>query len=129
MNAFTTRDPSLPPAYSDSLDELSLAPLWTALHALLPNERMTGAAPHVWRWREVRPRLLDAARLVPMEQAERRVLVLRNPGLGGAYAITSTLFAGFQIIRPARPHPATTTRRPRSVSSSRAGAPTRRSRA
>jgi gentisate 1,2-dioxygenase len=105
MTTLTTRDASLPSEYSDSLDALSLAPLWTALHALLPNERATDATPHVWHWCEVRPRLLDAARLVPMEQAERRVLVLRNPGLGGAYAITSTLFAGFQIILPGETAP------------------------
>jgi len=79
----STRDPSLPTAYSDGLDRLSLTPLWTALHALLPHERATQATPHCWRWAEVRGPLLEAARLVPMEQAERRVLVLRNPGLGG----------------------------------------------
>jgi gentisate 1,2-dioxygenase len=105
MTTLITRDPSLPPAYSDALDTLALAPLWTALHALLPNERATAATPHVWRWRDVRPRVLEAARLVPMEQAERRVLVLRNPGLGGAYAITSTLFAGMQIILPGEAAP------------------------
>jgi gentisate 1,2-dioxygenase len=100
MSTLTTRDPNLPADYSDALDTLALAPLWTALHALLPHERATAVAPHAWRWQDVRPRLLEAARLVPMEQAERRVLVLRNPGLGGAYAISTTLFAGFQIILP-----------------------------
>ena len=40
--------------------------------------------PHRWRWTELRPQLLAAGRLVPMEQAERRVLVLCNPGLPGA---------------------------------------------
>src|SRR3990172_11504960 len=49
--------------------------------------------------------LLEAARLVPIEQAERRVLVLRNPGLGGAYAATATLFAGLQIILPGETAP------------------------
>ena len=77
MTTLTTRDPSLPAAYSDALDSLALAPLWTALHALLPNERVTAAVPHVWHWRDVRTPLLEAARLVPIEQAERRVLVLR----------------------------------------------------
>jgi gentisate 1,2-dioxygenase len=105
MDALVTRDSSLPAAYSDALDALALAPLWTALHALLPNERVTAAVPHLWRWRDVRPRVLEAARLVPMEQAERRVLVLRNPGLGGAYAITSSLFAGFQVILPGEAAP------------------------
>jgi len=101
----STRDPNLPVAYSDSLDRLSLAPLWTALHALLPHERVTQAVPHRWRWMEMRGPLLEAARLVPMEQAERRVLVLRNPGLGGAYAATATLFAGMQIILPGEAAP------------------------
>ena len=96
----STRDPNLPAAYSQTLDALSLGPLWTALHVLLPNERVTAAVPYLWPWRDVRPQLLEAARLVPIEQAERRVLVLRNPGLGGAYAITSTLFAGMQVILP-----------------------------
>src|SRR5438045_8872946 len=105
MDALVTRDASLPAADSDGLDSLSLAPLWTALHALLPNERATPARPHLWRWRDVRPRVLEAARLVPMEQAERRVLVLRNPGLGGAYAITSSLFAGLPVILPGEAAP------------------------
>src|SRR3989442_11589569 len=96
----TTRDASLPPAYSEALEALSLGPLWTALHVLLPNERVTAAVPHRWRWQDLRPLLLEAARLVPIEQAERRVLVLKNPRLHGAYAGTSTPFAGLPIIPP-----------------------------
>ena len=34
-----TRDENLPDAYSEALETLSLAPLWAALHMLLPNER------------------------------------------------------------------------------------------
>ncbi len=102
----TTRDERMPAAYSDRLEDLSLAPLWTALHALLPKERgVTRVVPHRWRWAEVRPELLAAARLVGIEDAERRVLVLRNPGLGGAYAATATLFAGLQIILPGEKAP------------------------
>ena len=99
-DGLVTRDASLPAAYSEQLDTLSLAPLWTALHALLPHERQTRAVPHRWRWAEVRGPLLEAGRLVGMDRAERRVLVLRNPGLDGAYAATATLFAGLQIILP-----------------------------
>src|SRR2546426_2822776 len=71
----TTRDASLPPPFREALDALSLGPLWTALHVLLPNERVTAAVPHRWRWQNLHPLLLEAARLVPIEQAERRVLV------------------------------------------------------
>jgi gentisate 1,2-dioxygenase len=42
---------------------------------------------------------------VDIEQAERRVLVLCNPGLDGAYAITATLYAGLQIILPGESAP------------------------
>jgi gentisate 1,2-dioxygenase len=105
MAALTTRDATLPATYSQALESLSLGPLWTALHQLLPGERTTRAVPHAWSWRAIRPLLLDAARLVPIEQAERRVLVLENPGLKGTYSITATLYAGLQIIRPGEAAP------------------------
>ncbi|MBI4635448.1 MAG: cupin domain-containing protein [Candidatus Rokubacteria bacterium] len=103
--AATTRDESLPSAYSEALEARSIGPLWTALHVLLPQERVTRALPHRWRWAEVRPLLAEAARLVDIEHAERRVLVLCNPGLEGAYAITSTLYAGLQILMPGESAP------------------------
>jgi gentisate 1,2-dioxygenase len=103
--SLTTRDASLPAAYSQALEAQSLGPLWSALHQLLPPERVTAAIPHLWRWKDARPLLLEAARLVPIEQAERRVLVLDNPGLKGRYAITSTLYAGLQIILPGEAAP------------------------
>ena len=103
--ATPSQDAGLPSAYAERLDSLELAPLWTALHALLPHERQSRAVPHRWRWRDVRAPLLEAARLVDLSQAERRVLVLRNPGLEGAYAITATLFAGLQIILPGEAAP------------------------
>ena len=105
MAALTTRDASLPAAYSQALDALSLGPLWSALHQLLPAERTTRAVPHAWSWRALEPLLHEAARLVPIEQAERRVLVLENPGLKGTYAITATLYAGLQIILPGEAAP------------------------
>jgi gentisate 1,2-dioxygenase len=105
VSGLSTRDENLPAAFSEGLERLSLAPLWTALHQLLPGERESRVVAHRWRWADVRGPLLEAARLVPMEQAERRVLVLRNPGLSGAYAATATLFAGLQIILPGEKAP------------------------
>jgi gentisate 1,2-dioxygenase len=105
MAALTTRDAALPVQYSEALESLSLGPLWTALHQLLPQERTTHAVPHLWAWRALEPLLHEAARLVPIEQAERRVLVLENPGLQGTYSITATLYAGLQIILPGEAAP------------------------
>ena len=101
----STRDAQLPAAYSARLDALAVAPLWTVLHSLLPHERTTRVLPHHWRWRELREPLLEAARLVPIEQAERRVLMLCNPGLPGNASATATLYAGFQIILPGEAAP------------------------
>jgi len=101
----STRDAQLPAAYSARLDALAVAPLWTVLHSLLPPERTTRVLPHHWRWRELREPLLEAARLVPIEQAERRVLMLCNPGLPGNASATATLYAGFQIILPGEAAP------------------------
>lgn len=103
--ALVTRDEALPAAYSGALQARALAPLWTALHALLPPRRGSRAVPHCWRWAELRPLLLEAGRLVEMERAERRVLVLCNPGLEGEYAVTATLYAGLQIILPGEAAP------------------------
>ena len=105
QTALSTRDEGLPAAYSEQLEDLSLAPLWAALHLLLPAARVTRVVPHHWRWADLRPPLLEAARLVPIEQAERRVLVLCNPGLPGAFAATATLYAGLQIILPGEKAP------------------------
>jgi gentisate 1,2-dioxygenase len=96
---------TLPADYARALAAVSMPPLWTALHALLPHERRTAAVPHRWSWRQARPLLHEAARLVPIEQAERRVLVLENPGLKGSHAATATLYAGLQVILPGEAAP------------------------
>jgi gentisate 1,2-dioxygenase len=75
MSGFVTRDETLPPTYSQALESHSLPPLWTALRVPLPTERGTAAVPHRWSWRGARPLLHEGARLVPLEPAERRVVI------------------------------------------------------
>ena len=36
----------------------------------------------------------------PVEEAERRVMILENPGLPGKSQITGSLYAGLQLIMP-----------------------------
>src|SRR5947209_3486041 len=43
---------------------------------------------------------MEAGRLITAREAERRVLVLENPGLRGASATTHSLYAGLQLILP-----------------------------
>src|SRR6201747_1779790 len=50
--------------------------------------------------------MLQAGNLITAKEAERRVLVLENPGLAGQYRITHSLFAGLQLIMPGEVAPA-----------------------
>ena len=88
MTTLPTRDRNLPDAYSDTLEKLSLAPLWAALHVLLPHERTTQVVPHHWRWADLRAPLLER-RLEASSRAERACRVM-NTGLAGAYAATDS---------------------------------------
>lgn len=78
----------------------NMAPLWDVLGDLVIPEPRTPCVPVLWRYEAVRPHVLEAGRLVTTEEAERRVLVLENPGLRGQSSITRTLYCGLQIILP-----------------------------
>ena len=56
--------------------------------------------PFLWKYSDFRPLLLRAADIVPMELAERRVLVMANPGILTDFQATATLLANLQIIKP-----------------------------
>jgi len=77
-----------------------LKPLWLYLGEAFSPEPRTAIVPHLWRWAEVRPRILEAGRRISAEEAERRVLMYMNPGLDGRPGATQTLFAGIQLIMP-----------------------------
>jgi gentisate 1,2-dioxygenase len=85
--------------FYDKLGPFEVAPLWRAT-GLLPRQPSSPAVPHLWRYAEIRELLLEAGGLVTAEEAERRVLILKNPGLGGRPAATANLFAGMQLVLP-----------------------------
>jgi gentisate 1,2-dioxygenase len=82
------------------IDGENLTPLWESLARLVPPEPSTPCVPALWRYQTVRSHLMEAGRLISAQQAERRVLVMENPGLRGASSITRTLYAGLQLILP-----------------------------
>jgi gentisate 1,2-dioxygenase len=84
-------------AFSRELEALDMRPLWERVMRLKPG---TAAVPAIWRWKEVRPHLARAGELITAREAERRVLMLENPALRGSTFITTTLYAGLQLILP-----------------------------
>ncbi len=87
-------------AFYQRIDKENLTPLWEVLSALVPPQPATPCVPALWRYNAVRPYLMEAGRLITAREAERRVLILENPGLRGASSITHTLYAGLQLILP-----------------------------
>lgn len=77
-----------------------LLPLWESLHALVLPQPKSPAVPWRWRYDEVRDYLMRAGDAISAEQAERRVLIMENPGLAGLSAITPSLYAGLQLVLP-----------------------------
>jgi gentisate 1,2-dioxygenase len=88
------------------IDPCHLAPLWTRIRALVPEAPTPIGVPHRWRYQDVRPHVLESAEHISAREAERRVLILENPGLHGSSQITATLFAGLQLIMPGEVAPA-----------------------
>ncbi|WP_260928556.1 cupin domain-containing protein [Novosphingobium sp. 9] len=77
-----------------------LTPLWELLSQLVLPQPRSPAVSHRWNYDDARSYLLRAGDIISAEQAERRVLILENPGLEGLSAITPSLYAGLQLILP-----------------------------
>jgi gentisate 1,2-dioxygenase len=82
------------------LDRDNLAPLWEVLHDLVIPQPKTPVLPALWKYRRIRPYILESGRVISAREAVRRVLVLENPGLRGQSAITRSLYCGLQLILP-----------------------------
>ena len=87
-------------AFHARIGDENLGALWVGRRGVDLSRPGTPAKPAIWRFDELRPRLMEAGRLVSAEDAFRRVLVLQNPGFAGAMRATQTLYAGLQLVLP-----------------------------
>ena len=98
----------LPQDYRDELQALNLVPLWPSLRGVLPPhipKRNTRAI--CWSYQSIKPLLLRAGELTPIEKAERRVLVLANPGHGlEKMQASAAMYLGMQLLLPGEWAPA-----------------------
>ena len=107
MNVETTmtelgRLEDLPADYVQALRAKNLVPLWPSLRGVLPPTTPTlkTRATH-WPYADIRPLLMKAGELTPIDKAERRVLVLANPGHGlDKMQASAAMYLGMQLLLP-----------------------------
>jgi gentisate 1,2-dioxygenase len=84
----------------EAIQCLGAVPLWRYQRNLFPAQPKSKAVPYVWRYKKLRPYLLHFSTTLSLKEAERRVLMLVNPGMQEPPATVNTLYAGIQIILP-----------------------------
>jgi gentisate 1,2-dioxygenase len=86
-------------AFYHRLKAKNAAPLWEQLADLVLAQPKPGCVPALWRYEELRPYLMESGKLITADEAERRVLMIENPGLK-VPQITQSLYAGLQLVLP-----------------------------
>ena len=98
----------LPADYREALTQQNLVPLWPSLRAVLPPDKpQPRTRATAWFYQAIKPLLLQAGELTPIEKAERRVLVLANPGHGlKKMQASAAMYLGMQLLLPGELAPA-----------------------
>ncbi len=104
LNAAKSRDKESKKAFSERMAGMNMIPAWEAMQAYGKTEPTPRALPMLWRYKDVRKALMDACDLITAKDAERRTLLLRNPGLPSEYVgATPFAIASFQCVVPGEP--------------------------
>jgi len=106
MNAIQQSSTPEREAFYTRIGQQNLTPLWLSLANLVTSEPISGCEPFGWHFDDIRVAMMEAGNLITAKEAERRVLVLENPGLRGQSRITTSLYAGVQLVLPGEVAPA-----------------------
>ncbi len=93
-------------AFYKAIEPESMTALWSVMGAIITPEPKSDCVPFMWQYDKVRSRLLEAGALITAKEAERRVLILENPGLKGSSKCTTSLYCGVQLVMPGEVAPA-----------------------
>ncbi len=93
-------------AFYAKIDKSNMTALWTVLSALVTPEPKSACVPFLWTFSDIRTAMLEAGKLITAKEAERRVLILENPGMRGQSKITTSLYGGVQLVMPGEVAPA-----------------------
>lgn len=86
--------------FEKNLIENNLAPLWKNFKKLVTTEPEQKYIPWMWSYKKYYKYLLNSAKVVSMDHAERRVLIFRNPGMPYEFSAIPAIYAGVQILMP-----------------------------
>jgi gentisate 1,2-dioxygenase len=92
--------------YYSRISRHDMAPLWTVMSTLVPDEPATRCKPVIWHYDDVKSLVMESGSLITADEAKRRVLILENPAMRGEMRVTNTLYAGIQMIMPGEVAPA-----------------------
>src|SRR4051812_41355093 len=87
-------------AYYERLESLDAGALWTIANKIEPWYPQPQSIPMHWRFRDLRPLVLEALSLVSPEDAGRRVVALYNPDRRDIAATVGLLYTGLQVMGP-----------------------------
>src|SRR3954447_11346180 len=110
----------LPLDYRQAVENANTTPLWPLMRKALPHDApVPQSKACLWAYETIRPLLLRAGELTPVEKAERRVLILSDPRRGpGAMRVAGPIFAACSCCcRARKPRRIATPRAPRASSS------------
>src|SRR5215468_240213 len=93
-------------AYYERIAKHDMTPLWKVMKNVVTKEPVTRCRPVIWHYGDIKRLVMESGPLITAEEAERRVLILENPGMRGESKATNTLFAGVQMILPGEVAPA-----------------------
>jgi gentisate 1,2-dioxygenase len=92
--------------FYERISQKNLTPLWVSLANLVTPHPVSRCQPAAWSFTDIRAAMVEAGGLITAKEAERRVLILENPGLRGQSKITTDLYAGVQMVLPGEVAPA-----------------------
>src|SRR5262245_24536281 len=90
--------------FSERIRAANFLEYWEADYRTTKPE--TGVLPYIWTWEQMKELMLQSEQVIGINEAERRGLILANPGLGGKPFMTNTLFGDVQILSPGESAPA-----------------------
>ncbi len=99
------RNPDLDRMY-ESITEKNMFPFWATSEDVTNDEvrqlmATKRAQPHLWTYKEdIEPLLRMSAKLITMDDSERRSLILVNPGLSPKRATVSTMYTAYRLNDP-----------------------------